>query len=111
MNPEYVGYVLASTPAGGVKVAVIVRVWPAARVKVLGLRTTVAAAVVRGTGPSDGKMVPCKHASETSKRIEFLWPTGWTVIAVPAGTWLRVYRFEVLPVLRTVKRWLWNDDC
>lgn len=32
--------------------------------------------------------------------------TAWTVRAVPAGTWLKVYFLVVFPVLVTVNVWL-----
>lgn len=58
MKPEYTGNVLASRPLGGVNVAVMVCVSPAARVRVVWLSAIVAASVVSGTGAGTTTMVP-----------------------------------------------------
>ena len=58
MKPEKTGRIEASTPRGGVIVAVMVSVWPGRTVTEMRLSLTVAAALERGTGPSLGKSVP-----------------------------------------------------
>lgn len=71
MKPEYTGNDEASTFLGAVNCAVMVCDSPGKRRTKSSERETCAYCVLRGTGPSDGKIVPCKFDQQWVERDEW----------------------------------------